>query len=102
MSWQKPLALTHAEAKAMFDAARQHGVMLLEAYPYWFQPQTGDMLRLLHGGAIGEVKSIQASFGFTMANPQGNIRNNPALGGGVEFQETEILRVRFKRVDLRT
>jgi predicted dehydrogenase len=79
---EKPLALNHAEAKSMFDAAKQHGVMLLEAYPYWFQPQTGDMLRLLREGAIGDVKSIQASFGFTMSNPQGNIRNNPALGGG--------------------
>ena len=30
---EKPLALSHAEAQAMFDAARQYGVMLLEAYP---------------------------------------------------------------------
>jgi hypothetical protein len=38
---EKPLALNRAEAQAMFDAARAAGVMLLEAYPYWFQPQTG-------------------------------------------------------------
>ncbi len=79
---EKPLALNHAQAKAMFDAAKAHGVMLLEAYPYYFQPQTGDLLRLLREGAIGSVKTVQASFGFTMANPEGNIRNNLALGGG--------------------
>ncbi len=79
---EKPLALNRREAQAMFDAAKAHGVMLLEAYPYYFQPQTGDMLALLHGGTIGNVRSMQACFGFTLPNPQGNIRLNPELGGG--------------------
>jgi predicted dehydrogenase len=79
---EKPLALGCDEARAMFDAAKRHGVMLLEAYPYYFQPQTGAMLELLRQGAIGRVRSIQASFGFTLSSPQGNIRMNPELGGG--------------------
>ena len=79
---EKPLALDRAEAQAMFDAARQHGVMLLEAYPYWFQPQTGDLLKLLHSGAIGPVRLMQASFGFNLPGGTGNIRWNPQLGGG--------------------
>ncbi len=79
---EKPLALTLAEAQAMFDAARQHGVVLLEAYPYWFQPQTGDLMSLLRGGAIGRVQSMQACFGFSLARPEGNIRMDAALGGG--------------------
>ena len=79
---EKPLALGRAEAEAMFAAARASGVMLLEGFPYYFQPQTGDMLALLHGGAIGEVRSVQACFGFMLQNPQGNIRLQPELGGG--------------------
>jgi predicted dehydrogenase len=79
---EKPLAMNLAEATAMFDAARQHGVMLLEAFPYYFQPQTRDMLALVHGGTIGTVQSVQASFGFVLGNPLGNIRMNPTLGGG--------------------
>ncbi len=79
---EKPLALGRAEAQTMFDAARRHHVMLLEAYPWWFQPQTGDMLALLQQGAIGELRSVQASFGFTVGNPQTNIRLKPELGGG--------------------
>ena len=79
---EKPLALGLAEAQAMFAAARQHGVMLLEAYPWWFQPQTRDLLALLHDGTVGDVRSVQASFGFNLANPAGNIRMNPDLGGG--------------------
>jgi len=79
---EKPLALSLDEATRMFDAAQRHGVVLLEAYPYYFQPQTQAMLDLLHSGAVGTVRSAQASFGFTLANPQGNIRMNPELGGG--------------------
>lgn len=82
---EKPLALNLQEAQALFAAARRHRVMLLEAYPYWFQPQTRDLVNLLQGGAdsvIGRVCSVQACFGFTLANPEGNIRLNPELGGG--------------------
>ena len=79
---EKPLALGLAQAQAMFAAAQQHGVMLLEAYPYWFQPQTGDLLALLQRGAIGTVRSVQASFGFNLAQRAGNIRMDPGLGGG--------------------
>ncbi len=79
---EKPLALTLAEATTMFAAARANKVMLLEAYPYWFQPQTRDMLQLIHSGAIGEVRHVQASFGFNLQNAQGNIRMMPDLGGG--------------------
>lgn len=79
---EKPLALGLKQAKSMFDAARKNKVMLLEAYPYYFQPQTGAMLDILRAGDIGTVRSVQASFGFTLSNPNGNIRLNPELGGG--------------------
>jgi len=80
---EKPLTLTRASAQEMFETARQHGVMLLESFPYYFQPQTGDMLALLRSGAIGQVRSVQAAFGFTLAaQATGNIRFNPDLGGG--------------------
>jgi predicted dehydrogenase len=80
---EKPLAMNGNEARAMFAAAHQHGVMLLEAYPWWFQPQTAALLGLLHGGAIGTVRALQCTFGFTLRDPAGtNIRSNAALGGG--------------------
>jgi predicted dehydrogenase len=79
---EKPLCLGLDQARAMFAAAKLYNVMLLEAYPYWFQPQTREMLSLLQGGAIGEVRSIQASFGFTIAQALGNIRLNADKGGG--------------------
>jgi len=79
---EKPLALNLVEVTRMFEVARQHGVMLLESYPYWFQPQTRDLLACLHREKIGEVRSMQACFGFTLGNPDTNIRMKPDLGGG--------------------
>ena len=79
---EKPLALNRAEAVSMFDAARRAGVMLLEAYPWWFQPATRELVGLLQGGAIGTPRFVHAAFGFTLANPTHNIRLKPELGGG--------------------
>jgi predicted dehydrogenase len=79
---EKPLALSLAEAQAMFDAAEAHRVILLESFPYYFQPATGRLVALLQEGAIGTVRSVQSCFGFTMANPANNIRMDAELGGG--------------------
>ena len=79
---EKPLALGLDEARAMFAAAEEERVLLVEAYPYLFQPQTRAMLSLLDDGAIGTVHSVQASFGFMLQNGSGNIRMRRELGGG--------------------
>ena len=78
---EKPLAASAAEARAMFDAGRRHRMHVVEAYPYLAQPQTLKMRELLKDGAIGDARLIQASFGFTLTDPN-NIRLNPALAGG--------------------
>jgi xylose dehydrogenase (NAD/NADP) len=78
---EKPLSVTAAEARAMFDAARRHGVHLAEGYPYRAQPQTIKLRELLNAGAIGDVRLIQASFGFTLGAAE-NIRWSPQLAGG--------------------
>jgi xylose dehydrogenase (NAD/NADP) len=78
---EKPLAASAAEARAMFDAARRHGVHLVEGYPYRAQPQTIKLLELIAAGTIGPLQLIQSSFGF-MLPPGPNIRNDAALAGG--------------------
>lgn len=84
---EKPLAMTAADARAMFAAARKHGVHLVEAYPYMSQPQTLRMRELL--AEIGRVQLVTSMFGFSLTTPEGaplgdpaNIRLNPARGGG--------------------
>ena len=78
---EKPFSVTAQEASAMFAAARAHGVQVVEGYPYMAQPQTLRLRELLREGAIGEVRHIQATFGFTVAGTN-NIRMVAALGGG--------------------
>jgi predicted dehydrogenase len=85
---EKPLAMNQQEAHAMFAAAKQTGVMLLEGYPYWFQPHLRQVLNWLHGdagdglGEAGAVRSMHAHFSFPMVNRAGDIRARPETGGG--------------------
>jgi xylose dehydrogenase (NAD/NADP) len=78
---EKPIAVTAAEARTMFEAARRCGVHLVEGYPYRAQPQTLKLKELVDRGALGRVQLIQASMGFTMVS-ETNIRSSPLLGGG--------------------
>ncbi len=86
---EKPLSVGVAEAQAMFDAGRAHGVHVVEAYPYMSQPQTLRVRSLLAEGAIGKIQLVTASFGFRLVTVDGaalgdpaNIRLDPARGGG--------------------
>ena len=86
---EKPLCLTGAEARAIYDAGRKYGVRMCEAYPYMSQPQTLRLRELLADGTLGRVQLINSSFGFSIATPDGvptgdpkNIRLDPARGGG--------------------
>jgi predicted dehydrogenase len=78
---EKPLALGEAEAEAMFAAADAHRVVLVEAFPYMFQPQTLEIERVIASGELGEIRAMFGAFGFTVADPA-NIRLDAALGGG--------------------
>jgi D-xylose 1-dehydrogenase (NADP+, D-xylono-1,5-lactone-forming) len=78
---EKPLALSVADARAMYAAASRHNVHLVEGYPYLSQPHVQKLRALLAERAIGDLKLINAMFGafqFDLAN----IRFNAALGGG--------------------
>ena len=78
---EKPLALTPEEAERMFAAARSAGRVLVEGYPYRYQPIMQRLQALIVQGEIGRVQMIQAYFGFIMANAT-NIRLSTAMGGG--------------------
>lgn len=81
---EKPLTVTPDEAVALFATARETGRVLLEAYPYRYQPQTLLVQQLVAEGAIGAVRLVQSSFGFNTP-PDTDIRLNPELGGGALF-----------------
>jgi predicted dehydrogenase len=78
---EKPIAVTAAEARALFAAATGAGRLLFEAFPYRSQRQTHALARIIASGELGRPRLIQAGFGFPVANPA-NIRLDPQLGGG--------------------
>ena len=81
---EKPLALNHADAMAMVEAAHRHGVFLMEAFMYRCHPQTAKLVELIREKALGEVRVIQASFGFHAGyNLEGRLYQNALGGGGI-------------------
>ena len=81
---EKPVALNHAEAMAMVEAAHRHDVFLMEAWMYRCHPQTARLVELIQAGAIGEVRLIQATFSFhTRFDPASRLLNQELGGGGI-------------------
>ena len=77
---EKPIALNHAEAMAIVEAAQRHDVFLMEAYMYRCHPQTAKLLELIRSGMIGQVRVIQATFSFQAdAHPERRLERVNAL-----------------------
>jgi predicted dehydrogenase/aryl-alcohol dehydrogenase-like predicted oxidoreductase len=81
---EKPIGLNYAEAMVMAEAARANNVLLMEAFMYRGHPQTAKITELVRSGAIGEVRLVQATFGFNAGfNAESRIWANALGGGGV-------------------
>jgi predicted dehydrogenase/aryl-alcohol dehydrogenase-like predicted oxidoreductase len=81
---EKPLAVNHGEAMQAVEAARRHGVFLMEAFMYRCHPQTTRLVELVREGVIGDVRFIRAAFGFAAKyNPEGRLFKNALAGGGI-------------------
>ncbi|MCK6474688.1 MAG: aldo/keto reductase [Planctomycetes bacterium] len=81
---EKPVALNQWQAQAIVEAAARNDVFLMEAFMYRCHPQTAKLVELIKGGAIGQVRAIEASFAFDSAvNPKGRLYDNALGGGGI-------------------
>lgn len=79
---EKPFALSADEAQQVAGAARTAGVLVMEAMWTRYLPQTDVLRQLLDSGAIGDVHSVTADFGFSAPFDPENRMWNPDLGGG--------------------
>ncbi|MCA9836288.1 MAG: Gfo/Idh/MocA family oxidoreductase [Trueperaceae bacterium] len=80
---EKPFALNAAEAAEMIAFSRNHKVFLMEAMWSRFLPHMQKVKELINEGAIGELRMLQADFGFRMPEVMPEHRLfNPHLGGG--------------------
>ncbi len=79
---EKPIACSLNQARDMYDAAKKHSRVLIEAFMYRSHPLTRAVLGEIKNGAIGKVKLIRASFCYSTNKIQGNVRFSPELAGG--------------------
>lgn len=79
---EKPLAVTHSDALLIVEAARRADVFLLEAFAYRSHPQTQRLVELLRSAAIGEVRLVDAVFGYDAGPRPTNYLLVPELAGG--------------------
>lgn len=81
---EKPIGVSHAEAMVIAEAAREHGVLLMEAFMYRCHPQTAKLVEIVRSGALGEIKLVQAAFGFNAGfDGKSRLWSNAAAGGGI-------------------
>jgi len=81
---EKPLTMNHREAVEVIEAVRAHDVFLMEAFMYRCHPQTAMVISTIREGAIGEVRMIEASFGFHAPyDLEGRVLNSALGGGGI-------------------
>lgn len=79
---EKPLAMNLQQADTMIATARTRKVFLMEAIWTRFLPKIQKMQEWIAEGAIGEVVSVKADFGFPADfNPESRLYH-PGLGGG--------------------
>ncbi|HLG76799.1 MAG TPA: Gfo/Idh/MocA family oxidoreductase, partial [Ktedonobacteraceae bacterium] len=81
---EKPLALNHADAMAIVEAAVRNDVFLMEAYMYRGHPQIARLVELIQSGVIGQVRVIEATFAFqAVFHPESRLFKNELGGGGI-------------------
>jgi predicted dehydrogenase len=78
---EKPYSRVPAEVEEAFDAADAVGHVLEEAFMYRHHPQSAQVAALVHGGAVGRLRAIRASFTFRLDRPE-DPRWSPELAGG--------------------
>jgi len=79
---EKPLTVNASQAAKLFAIAEENGVFLMEALWTYFLPALVQARRWWTEGAIGEVRLVNAEFGFQAPfDPKGRLFD-PALAGG--------------------
>jgi predicted dehydrogenase len=77
---EKPLASNAEEAARMAQVADETGLVLGEAFHYYYHPLAARIRELIHRGAIGRLTHAEANFSVPI--PPNNIRFDWNLAGG--------------------
>ena len=79
---EKAFTLNRRQAQEIVDLARQRKLFVMEAMWTRFQPAMLEAKRMIDAGQIGNIRNLQADFGFPAnVGPEHRLLN-PELGGG--------------------
>jgi D-xylose 1-dehydrogenase (NADP+, D-xylono-1,5-lactone-forming) len=78
---EKPLSARPEAVEAAFAVAERCDRLLMEAFMWRYHPQTEVLARAVADGAVGQVRTIRAAFGFSLTEA-GNVRWSRELEGG--------------------
>ena len=79
---EKPLAMNATLAADIVAAISRNGVFLMEAFAYRCHPQTERLVQIIRDGDIGQVRMVDAAFGYDAGAAPGNYLLARDLGGG--------------------
>ncbi|MFB7515374.1 Gfo/Idh/MocA family protein [Streptomyces sp. NPDC056144] len=79
---EKSLTLNAGQAEELVALARDRGLFLMEAMWMYCNPLVLRLAELVRGGAIGEVRTVQADFGLPGPFAADHRLRDPAVGGG--------------------
>lgn len=84
---EKPMALTEKQVREMFAAAKEHGVLLEEAYAYRHAQLVQKVKEIVDSGAIGRIRYLESKHSTFDTNRSG-IRYQKGNGGGAVYDVT--------------
>ncbi len=79
---EKPLTVNAEEARQLYAAAEERGVVALEAMWTRFLPPMVRFRELLRAGELGEIRTVIAEHDQDLPKDPAHRLNDPALGGG--------------------
>ena len=79
---EKPMEVSVAKCQQMIDAVKQAGRQLAVGYRLHFEPNNLECVRLAREKVFGDLKMIEAAFGFSIGDPTQWRLNRELAGGG--------------------
>lgn len=80
---EKPLGMNESDVAQIFSSSSHSGTFVMEAMSTRFLPAFVEIRKLIHSGQIGEIRSIEASFGLAASREPRLARLfDPDMGGG--------------------
>ena len=77
---EKPIAMNETELRRMLQAAKENGVILMEAFAYLHSPFIGRLKQVIADGEIGEIDYIDTA--FLTQDYSADFRLHKESGGG--------------------